>query len=34
LTQAEALFQVEADGLLADFPPLRTKAAAAARRGR
>jgi class 3 adenylate cyclase len=34
LTQAEALFQVEADGLLADFPPLRTKAASAAKRGR
>jgi class 3 adenylate cyclase len=26
LTQAEQLFQVEADGLLCDFPPLRTGA--------
>jgi class 3 adenylate cyclase len=26
LTRAEALFQVEADGLPADFPPLRTRA--------
>jgi class 3 adenylate cyclase len=27
LTHAEALFQVEAEGLVADFPPLRTGAA-------
>jgi class 3 adenylate cyclase len=30
LTQAESLFQVEADGLLCDFPPLRMGAASAA----
>jgi class 3 adenylate cyclase len=27
LTRPELLFQVEADGLLADFPPLRTESA-------
>ncbi len=34
LTRAEALFQVEADGLLADFPPLRTEAASSTDPGR
>jgi class 3 adenylate cyclase len=34
LTHAEELFQVEAEGLLTDFPPLRKRAASSTKRGR
>ncbi len=34
LTNSEALFQVEADGLIADFPPLRIRAGSSTQRGR
>jgi class 3 adenylate cyclase len=34
LTRAEALFQVEADGLAGDFPPLRSGVASSVRSGR